>query len=306
VNAVAAGRLAPAPVAVRDWLASVAAHAALLAAVAWGTAHVHGPHVQPAPAPVPIRWVDAAQEHPTETSIEHAASSSTPPVAAAAAAPVAEPVAAPATAPAAAASISRRRSPAHAAQPARPRRAASERGAGAAPMGIPQRPRSPAPLGAPASAAEAPASPERGGASPAVFAADADPSPPAAPPVAARPAIAPGVAAAADPGPSPPAQANEPSRWRNDLEALLIAQKRYPRQARRMGQQGVVTVHAQFAADGELLDCEVAASSGFRTLDEAAVELVRVAAGQLRSSSVPGSRAQLRIPIAYELNGRGT
>ncbi len=73
-----------------------------------------------------------------------------------------------------------------------------------------------------------------------------------------------------------------------------------------MGQQGVVTIHAQFAADGELLGCEVAGSSGFRALDEAAVELVRIAAGQLRASSAPGSRAELRIPIAYELNGRGT
>ncbi|MCD6679199.1 MAG: energy transducer TonB [Burkholderiaceae bacterium] len=87
---------------------------------------------------------------------------------------------------------------------------------------------------------------------------------------------------------------------------MLLARKSYPRQAQRLGQQGVVTVQAQFAADGELLGCEVAASSGFRALDEAAVELVRIAAAQLRASGAPGSRAQVRIPIAYELNGRGT
>jgi len=97
-----------------------------------------------------------------------------------------------------------------------------------------------------------------------------------------------------------------PSRWRSELEALLLAHKRYPAQARRMGQQGVVTVQAQFAADGELLACAVAASSGFRALDEAALQLVRLAADRLRASSAPGNRAELRIPIFYELNGRGT
>ncbi len=307
MNAVAPRRLAPAPVAVRDWLASVAAHAALLAALAWGAAHVHGPHVQP--APVPIRWVDAAPEPRAADAIESAAASSMPPVVNEVPAPVAEPVAAavaaPIATPAAAPPLATPRPPVRAASSARSRHAASERRAGAAPTRVPQ-PRSTASLGAPASAAEAPASPEQRSAPSTAAGADADPSPPAAPPVAARPAIAPGIAAAAEPVPAPPAHANEASRWRSDLEALLIAQKRYPRQARRMGQQGVVTIHAQFAADGELLDCEVASSSGFRTLDEAAVALVRVAAGQLRTSSVPGSRAQLRIPIAYELNGRGT
>jgi len=107
------------------------------------------------------------------------------------------------------------------------------------------------------------------------------------------------VTRAADAGASP-------SRWRSELEALLLAHKRYPPQARRMGQQGVVTVQAQFAADGELLACAVAASSGFRALDEAALQLVRLAADRLRASSAPGNRAELRIPIFYELNGRGT
>lgn len=94
--------------------------------------------------------------------------------------------------------------------------------------------------------------------------------------------------------------------WRADLEALLATNKRYPRQARRMGQQGVVTVRARFAADGELLRCEVAASSGFRALDQAALELVRLAAEQLRVNQAPGRLAEVHVPISYELEGRGT
>ena len=112
-------------------------------------------------------------------------------------------------------------------------------------------------------------------------------------------------AAAAGAGAAPP-RSPAPDTWRADLEALLASNKRYPRQARRMRQQGVVTVHARFAADGELLRCEVVASSGFRVLDEAALKLVRNAAEQLRSSRAPGRLAEVRVPIAYELNGRGT
>ncbi len=97
-----------------------------------------------------------------------------------------------------------------------------------------------------------------------------------------------------------------PDMWRADLEALLATNKRYPRQARRMGQQGVVTVRARFAADGELLRCEVAASSGFRALDQAALELVRLAAEQLRVNQAPGRLAEVHVPISYELEGRGT
>lgn len=79
--------------------------------------------------------------------------------------------------------------------------------------------------------------------------------------------------------------------------------KRYPLQARRMRQQGVVTVEARFSPDGELLRCDVADSSGYRSLDEAALELVRTAAALLRSQQVPGVLAELRIPIAFELSG---
>jgi protein TonB len=79
--------------------------------------------------------------------------------------------------------------------------------------------------------------------------------------------------------------------------------KRYPLQARRMRQQGVVTVEASFSPDGLLLRCNVADSSGYRSLDEAALELVHKAAELLRSRQVPGALAELRIPIAFQLSG---
>ncbi len=298
--AIALGRPAPAPIAARDWLASVAAHGVLLAALAWWAASVDDPPL-PAAA-VPIRWVEAVAEAPAPSveavrapalpeAAPSKAPSANPPIAdtpPAAAAPVAEP---------SRSARSTRRAPSpHARsdrsghEPARPA-ARAPVAAAAAPM--------------PATAAAIPPAPV-GAADPTGPSTTAGDAPASLVPV--EPTTHASAAAASTTAAIPRASSStaQPSRWRSDFEALLLAQKRYPRQARRLGQQGVVTIHAQFAADGELLGCEVAASSGFRALDDAAVELVRMAAAQLRASSVPGSRAELRIPIAYELNGHGT
>lgn len=144
-------------------------------------------------------------------------------------------------------------------------------------------------------------------------------------PVPAAPESAPQIAAvapmhaAADPASMSPAVATTPAlrapalrapaahqdagRWQRDLEQLMREHKRYPLQARRMRQQGVVTVEASFSPDGLLLRCNVADSSGYRSLDEAALELVHKAAELLRSRQVPGALAELRIPIAFQLSG---
>ncbi len=122
--------------------------------------------------------------------------------------------------------------------------------------------------------------------------------------VAVQPAaaVAASAAAAAPVRPVAP-DAGARQRWHNHLERLMREHKHYPMQARRMRQQGVVTVEARFSADGMLLRCDVAGSSGFRSLDEAALKLVRTAAEALRAHHAPGELAELRIPIAYELSG---
>jgi len=124
------------------------------------------------------------------------------------------------------------------------------------------------------------------------------------PSVAAKPApaVAASTAAAASVRPAA-ADPGARQRWHTHLERLMREHKHYPMQARRMRQQGVVTVEARFSAEGELLRCDVAGSSGFRSLDEAALKLVRTAAEALRAHHGPGELAELRIPIAYELSG---
>lgn len=90
-------------------------------------------------------------------------------------------------------------------------------------------------------------------------------------------------------------------QWRARLEQALQQHKRYPVQARRMGQSGTVLVQLKLAADGELLLCAVAESSGFRSLDQAAEHLVRAVAQSMQAHHAPGQVAELRIPIVYEL-----
>ena len=122
-------------------------------------------------------------------------------------------------------------------------------------------------------------------------------------PVATVPTEAPRAATPAVVVPAPPSAnplAAQQARWEGLLEAALLKHKQYPLVARRMGQEGLVTVEAHFSAQGELLDCFVASGSGFKALDEAALQLVRQAADLVRATHKPGRVAQLRIPIAYE------
>lgn len=123
-------------------------------------------------------------------------------------------------------------------------------------------------------------------------------------PVATELTEAPRAATPAEAAPAPPS-ANQleaqQARWEGLLEAALLQHKQYPLVARRMGQEGQITVEAHFSAQGELLHCFVASGSGFKALNEAALQLVRRAADVVRATQQPGRVAQLRIPIAYEL-----
>ena len=123
--------------------------------------------------------------------------------------------------------------------------------------------------------------------------------PPTQPPAQAQPvAKAAPVATAA---PTAPTKVDEQPRWHSHLEAMLIQHKHYPTVARRMRQEGIVTVEAHFSPQGDVVRCMVAISSGFKALDEAALQLVRQAAEVTRLQNQPGRMAELRIPIVYQL-----
>jgi TonB family protein len=127
------------------------------------------------------------------------------------------------------------------------------------------------------------------------------PAPPAAVPVAAAPAAAPVASVAsvtAEPKgvsvapPAPVAEVFVPPAFRARQEPA------YPERARRAGVAGVVGVRIALAADGTVRQVEVAASSGSRLLDEAALEAARA------STFAPATRNQAPVESEAVANYR--
>ena len=98
------------------------------------------------------------------------------------------------------------------------------------------------------------------------------PLPPVAAPVAASPAPA---------APPAPARVVLPS---SDADYLNNPRPPYPPLSKRLGEQGKVVVRVQIGTDGTALAAEIATSSGYDRLDQAALATVR------RWRYVPGKR----------------
>jgi protein TonB len=122
----------------------------------------------------------------------------------------------------------------------------------------------------------------------------ATPQPPA-PPVAAPVAPAPPAPA---PAPPAPARVELPS---TDADYLQNPKPAYPPISKRLGEQGKVIVRVLIGTDGVAQRAEVAESSGFDRLDQAAVSTV------LKWRYVPGKRGGVpeamwfRVPINFVL-----
>ncbi|HZY19375.1 MAG TPA: TonB family protein [Ramlibacter sp.] len=115
------------------------------------------------------------------------------------------------------------------------------------------------------------------------------PAPPVAAPVAPSPAPAPALA---------PARVELPS---TDADYLQNPKPAYPPMSKRLGEQGKVIVRVLIGTDGTAQKAEVAESSGFERLDQAAVNTV------LKWRYVPGRRGGVpetmwfRVPINFVL-----
>jgi periplasmic protein TonB len=85
-----------------------------------------------------------------------------------------------------------------------------------------------------------------------------------------------------------------------DVEAVRVAIDRrlvYPLRARRMGWSGRVVVAFKLDEHGAPSEVRVASSSGFGSLDEAALEAVRSAA----PFDAPRRRVSLEVPVSFRL-----
>lgn len=72
-----------------------------------------------------------------------------------------------------------------------------------------------------------------------------------------------------------PKSSNAVPNWQGLVRAHLSRYKRYPREARRRGDEGKVVVRFKIDGRGRLLSCEVVRSSGVRSLDRAALQMFR-------------------------------
>jgi periplasmic protein TonB len=83
------------------------------------------------------------------------------------------------------------------------------------------------------------------------------------------------------------------------LQREITARQEYPFRARRTGTEGTVVLALQVLADGSLMSCEVADSSGSASLDRAAAKLVR---GIFPAARMPGEDISCTITVEYRLN----
>jgi protein TonB len=91
-------------------------------------------------------------------------------------------------------------------------------------------------------------------------------------------------------------------RYYAELAAWLERHKRYPSQARKMGQEGIVRVRFVIDRTGKVLSHRIESSSGHTALDNAASELLRRASPMPAiPASMGQSRLEIVVPIAYRL-----
>ena len=124
------------------------------------------------------------------------------------------------------------------------------------------------------------------------------PTPEAPPPPAPPPPKAPHSA------PPPPAAAENTARIDAPPRAARPIRPEYPKEARQRGEEGDVTLDLVITARGLVSEVSVAASSGFRDLDDAAA---RAAARTKFKPATRGStpvQANARIIIKFRISGK--
>nr|WP_237489211.1 energy transducer TonB [Tsuneonella aeria] len=139
------------------------------------------------------------------------------------------------------------------------------------------------------------------------------PAPPSvsAPPVASAPASRPAPVQNAPARDAPGKSANDGDNPRAkqqeadyfaQLSAHLNKRKRYPTEAKKARQQGVVTVRFTVHADGSVTGSAIRRSSGHELLDQATLELLqRVAPLPRFPKSMTKPSITLSLPIDYSL-----
>lgn len=107
-------------------------------------------------------------------------------------------------------------------------------------------------------------------------------------------------AAAPQQAPSSEPSASQVNRWESSVLRHLGQRRKYPPEARRRGEAGRVLVQFTIDTAGNVQSVSIAGSSGFASLDQAALELVRSSSPVPRPpEGLPRSRLTIGIPLDY-------
>jgi len=102
--------------------------------------------------------------------------------------------------------------------------------------------------------------------------------------------------------PPPPPKAVVPGTPLSRASAPDVADY-YPDQARREGQEGRPMVKVCVGANGKLASAEVATSSGFPLLDEAAIKVAKATRYKAATSEGKPVESCASLPVKFELHG---
>ncbi len=111
-----------------------------------------------------------------------------------------------------------------------------------------------------------------------------------------------GPAMPPEPVPEPPDDAGLWQAYGHAVQQQAYRHARYPEMARRRGQQGTVKVAFHIDAAGRLRSLAVSQSSGYRALDEQALQMVRQSLQELPvPESLRGHAFRIVIPVEFRL-----
>ena len=86
------------------------------------------------------------------------------------------------------------------------------------------------------------------------------------------------------------------------LDQRMEALKRYPGLARRNGWEGMVLIKVVLGGDGHLLSADIQQSSGYETLDQDALRVLRAATPLKNEKILVGQlQAAFMLPVPYRL-----
>ncbi|MEO5954278.1 MAG: TonB family protein [Nitrospiraceae bacterium] len=87
------------------------------------------------------------------------------------------------------------------------------------------------------------------------------------------------------------------------LRRRLAEVKRYPSAARLNGWEGKVVLRAVIRSDGQLSEVKVHRSSGYESLDNAAMEAIRLACPLHMTNTIGAAEVSVLVPMVYSLGG---